>query len=227
MQVIIGVKASGRAAWLLAGAAASYARMRAAGMPAGGITDAGRTYDEQAALYAAYLAGQLVAFAARPGTSKHESGRALDLATAHRAHAWMLAHGAAHGWHRPIKAEPWHWEYDVTRDRHLTDPAGPVAGIEEEDDMDAQQAQQLIDTVNALGRIESRLGPDVQQKLDTILQWTGDVRAGVGGLPALIAAIDDADQADPAAIAAELAARLGTDLAARVADRLTLTVKGA
>ena len=44
--------------WLNGNAAASYLRMLAAGCPAGGISGkgAGRTYAEQAALYAAYKA---------------------------------------------------------------------------------------------------------------------------------------------------------------------------
>lgn len=119
--------------WLDVAAAASYARMRAAGMPGGGITEAGRTRARQQELYAQYLAGQLVAYAARPGESKHETGSALDLVTAHAAHRWMLTHGAAYGWTRPLlhatKPEPWHWEYRASADRHLTDDAAPVAPI--------------------------------------------------------------------------------------------------
>lgn len=119
--------------WLYAPAAASWARMRRAGMPAGGITEAGRSRARQEYLYAQYLAGRLIAYAARPGTSKHESGRAVDMQTASAAHAWLISHGAAHGWTRPLlraaKPEPWHWEYSVVIDRHLTDGADPVPDL--------------------------------------------------------------------------------------------------
>lgn len=108
--------------WLNPEAAASYRRMRAAGMPAGGITDAGRTYAEQQALYDQYLAGLLLATAARPGESAHETGECLDMKTAHSAHHWMLVHAADHGWSRPLltarKPEPWHWKHTTSRDRH-------------------------------------------------------------------------------------------------------------
>jgi hypothetical protein len=104
--------------WLAAAPAASYKRMRAAGCPAG-ITDAGRTYAEQAELYRRYLAGQLVATAARPGTSKHEKGNALDLPEP--ARAWVREHGAAYGWIKDrVSREKWHMEYDPSRDIFAT-----------------------------------------------------------------------------------------------------------
>ena len=104
--------------WLAAAAAASYTAMRAAGMPAGGINDAGRTRAEQEALYRKYLRGELQATAARPGTSKHEKGTALDVSTSSGAHAWLVKNGAKYGWTRPLSNEPWHWEY-----------TGPGSGI--------------------------------------------------------------------------------------------------
>lgn len=116
--------------WLDAPAARSYDRMLAAGMPAGGITEAGRTRARQEYLWSEYLAGRLIATAARPGTSRHERGAALDMVTSSPAHAWLIAHGARHGWTRPLlhaaKPEPWHWEYAPTWDRHLTDDTAPV-----------------------------------------------------------------------------------------------------
>lgn len=117
----IGVKTSGRSAWLDAPAAESYKRMLRAGCPGGCITDAGRTYTEQAELWRQYLAGLLPATAAPPGTSKHESGRALDLAEP--ARSWVRAHGADYGWIKDrVRREPWHLEYQADRDRH----AGPA-----------------------------------------------------------------------------------------------------
>lgn len=115
--------------WLGPAAAASYRRMRDAGLPAGGVTDAGRTFAEQAVLYARYLRGELVATAARPGTSSHESGRALDLSGP--ARAWVRAHGRDFGWLRDrVRREPWHLEYVLVLDRRLTSgartPPAPV-----------------------------------------------------------------------------------------------------
>lgn len=109
--------------WLDAPAAASYQRMRQAGMPAGGITDAGRTNAEQWDLWRAYLAGKLKATAAYPGTSKHETGRALDLTGA--ALAWARAYGRDFGWIPDlVPHEPWHLEYRANRDKYLTTPGG-------------------------------------------------------------------------------------------------------
>lgn len=66
---------------------------------------------------------------ARPGTSAHQSGRAVDLhlgypieseyVDAHRrtpAWVWLVAHAERFGFY-PYDVEPWHWEYN---------PPGPV-----------------------------------------------------------------------------------------------------
>lgn len=117
-QARIGTTRSGRPAWLERAAAASYRRMIEDGCPTGGITDAGRTRAEQQSLWSAYLQGRLVATAARPGTSKHETGRALDLAEP--ARAWVRRHGARYGWMRDrVRNEPWHMEYEYARDTQL------------------------------------------------------------------------------------------------------------
>lgn len=116
--------------WLNADAAASYLRALAAGCPAGGISGkgAGRTYAEQAALYAAYKAGK-GNLAAKPGTSLHERGNALDLSRGTAAQLWMVNGGSstavksgekirahAYGWYRTVPSEPWHFAYDRARD---------------------------------------------------------------------------------------------------------------
>ena len=101
---------TGHPAWLRADAAGSYERMKRAGMPAGCVSDAGRTYAEQAEMYRRYLAGELPATAARPGTSKHETGIALDLAEP--ARAWVRKFGKYYGWQKDnVRNEPWHMEY--------------------------------------------------------------------------------------------------------------------
>lgn len=80
------------------------------------VTDSYRPYHEQVRLFQEMSPGM----AARPGTSAHGLGIAVDLcggvhevgATEHR---WMLANGPDHGWDNPHWArdgfEPWHWEY--------------------------------------------------------------------------------------------------------------------
>jgi len=68
------------------------------------------------------LARQKPRLAARPGTSQHGWGVAVDLACGAESfgtetHDWLTAHAGAHGWHQPSWAqrggsrpEPWHWE---------------------------------------------------------------------------------------------------------------------
>lgn len=125
-QVSIGVKLSGRTAWLTPLAAASYRRMVEDGCPRGGITDAGRTYAEQKALYEAYLRGETVATAARPGTSKHETGRALDLSSRFPAQAWVRRYGHKYGWMKDrVRREPWHMEYEADKDTQINRRRAP------------------------------------------------------------------------------------------------------
>ena len=122
---------------LRADAAASYLRMIAAGMPAGGVDVFTRTVAEQAALYVRYLAGK-GPIAARPvATAPHIDGRAIDLHTTTAgkydpspAHLWLTAGGdgsskpkageklRAHtyGWRRTVPSERWHFEYDRAAD---------------------------------------------------------------------------------------------------------------
>ena len=126
--------------WLRTDAAASFARMRAAGMPAGGVASAGRTWDEQAALRAAYERGE-GNLAALPGTSLHESGVALDMTRGTPAQLWMSDGGDPwkpntgesiranrYGWFRTVPSEAWHFSYDPARDQSAT-VAAPLAAV--------------------------------------------------------------------------------------------------
>lgn len=85
--------------------------------PGGGY----RSYDEQARLYAAKPG-----LAARPGTSNHGWGLAIDLCAPGGGnlsfgaadYAWLSANASAYGWVNPPWArpgggreEPWHWEF--------------------------------------------------------------------------------------------------------------------
>ncbi|CAF4229595.1 unnamed protein product, partial [Adineta steineri] len=62
--------------------------------------------------------------AARPGTSNHGKGIALDLNTncgkqtrarpncgGSRVYQWLYKNGAKFGFTRTVKSEPWHWEF--------------------------------------------------------------------------------------------------------------------
>ncbi|WP_106583836.1 M15 family metallopeptidase [Murinocardiopsis flavida] len=107
--------------FLRADAAAAFADLDAAyrgrfGRPMC-VTDSYRPIDEQVQLFREKEQGM----AARPGTSTHGLGIAVDLCggvdgedTAE--HRWMLANAPEHGWDNPQWArggfEPWHWEYN-------------------------------------------------------------------------------------------------------------------
>lgn len=108
-------------------AASSLNQLRTAYSQAGmgdlPINSGGRTYSQQAQLYALYRAGKGNK-AAPPGTSLHESGIAVDFggpvyntnmnaAVATKQHAWLRQNAAQFGWYWVGKnyGESWHWEY--------------------------------------------------------------------------------------------------------------------
>lgn len=69
-----------------------------------------RTYAEQERLYNLYLAGQ-GNLAAKPGTSKHETGQADDLAfSSPTVKQWAHDNAARFGLVFPVKGEDWHVE---------------------------------------------------------------------------------------------------------------------
>ena len=80
------------------------------------VTDSYRPYHEQVRLFQEMLPGM----AARPGTSAHGLGVAVDLCggvnqLGTAEHRWMLDNAPDHGWDNPDWArggfEPWHWEF--------------------------------------------------------------------------------------------------------------------
>jgi zinc D-Ala-D-Ala carboxypeptidase len=76
-----------------------------------GITDSYRPYAEQVDLAkrkGLYSQGGL---AARPGTSDHGWGMAVDLDLNSQAQAWMRANGPKYGFVENTPREPWHWAY--------------------------------------------------------------------------------------------------------------------
>jgi LAS superfamily LD-carboxypeptidase LdcB len=82
------------------------------------LTDSYRSYAAQVS-----VAARKPGLAARPGTSEHGWGLAVDLAggaaePGAREHEWLLEHAPAFGWDNPPWARPggsrpeaWHWEY--------------------------------------------------------------------------------------------------------------------
>lgn len=129
--------------WLRSDAAESYKRALAVGMPAGGISSmgAGRTEDDQLALYRAYKAGH-GNLAAPPGHSLHEPGCALDITRGTPAQLWASQGGKslkvsgreriqanAFGWYRTVPTEAWHFSYNPAKDVYgsKTAPAFPLS----------------------------------------------------------------------------------------------------
>ncbi len=86
------------------------------------ISDAYRTYGSQVAVRA-----EKPALAARPGTSLHGWGIAVDLgggiSDGGERYRWLMEHAGEYGWENPAWArpggggphEPWHWEYAAGR----------------------------------------------------------------------------------------------------------------
>ncbi len=82
-----------------------------------------RTSTQQRFLYNLFKSGY-GARAARPGRSRHEKGTAVDIAlgASSGAYKWLLENGRKYHFVRPLRSEPWHWEY---RPRRL--PKRPVS----------------------------------------------------------------------------------------------------
>ncbi len=99
---------------LWAPAAQSLENMLAAAKRDGvriGITDSYRPYEEQVDLArrkGLYSQGGL---AAKPGTSDHGWGMAVDLDLNSKAQAWMRRHGKEYGFEEDTPREPWHWGF--------------------------------------------------------------------------------------------------------------------
>jgi D-alanyl-D-alanine carboxypeptidase len=99
---------------LAAPAAAAYGEMAAAARADGisfSVNDSYRSYEQQvdmARRKGLYSEGGL---AARPGTSQHGLGMAVDLDLNGDAQAWMRANGARFGFVEDVPREPWHWTF--------------------------------------------------------------------------------------------------------------------
>ncbi len=95
----------------------AYAVMQTAAAQAGVnivVVSGFRTMAEQQTLYACFVNCNCnnCNRAARPGTSNHQSGHALDLNTsAPGVLSWLNANGARFGFSRTVPSEAWHWEW--------------------------------------------------------------------------------------------------------------------
>lgn len=82
------------------------------------VLSGGRSHEDQARAYAAYKAGR-GNLAAPPGSSVHESGRAVDFGGAAHGYSpqqtWLVQNGPKFGWLWAGKnfsqVEPWHFEF--------------------------------------------------------------------------------------------------------------------
>lgn len=119
---------------LRADAAASWARMLAAGMPPGHLRSGYRTREQQAAEVDAAAHGQTPS-AAPVGQSWHGEGLAADEDEPGRA--WFRTNGPAHGWRFPIALELWHGEYHPDFDTHA----------QEDDDMFTDQDRDRLNAI--------------------------------------------------------------------------------
>ncbi|PAK96743.1 D-alanyl-D-alanine carboxypeptidase [Brevibacterium casei] len=110
---------------LRADAAVSFAEMNAAYKKETGkeipITDSYRSLEGQVS-----VAGRKPGLSARPGTSMHGWGIALDLGGGTESKTgpwdWLVKNAGKFGWENPdwaksSKYEPWHWEYVPARDQ--------------------------------------------------------------------------------------------------------------
>lgn len=90
------------------------------------LNDAYRSYEGQVYQRNRWCGRGSCGNAARPGTSNHGWGRAVDLANfggigdySAPAYQWMVSNGPTYGWHHPEymgpggrgPLEPWHWEF--------------------------------------------------------------------------------------------------------------------
>lgn len=123
--------------WAEHAAAQSIFRIdRALGRPLR-ITEAGRTRARQQQLWDWYRAGVgaqhgIVYPPARPGTSPHETGLAID---ASLDHDWLIANGPAYGWLHDVPRDYPHFVYHANRDAHVGTAGGIATPLQEEDNV--------------------------------------------------------------------------------------------
>jgi len=148
------------------------------------ITSGFRTHEEQAALYAQYGPSR----AARPGTSLHERGLAVDLAAQNaRERAWQLANAPRFGLEAPLSHEPWHFQLMQQGQQQMrTPPAGApvpvrVTNPSPSQAMGAEMMPQLQAAINLQNNITLN-GVPVARQLNRILATMMTTAARAYGL---------------------------------------------
>lgn len=142
---------NGARAWLSPSAAASLRRVdRQLGRTVA-VTWGGRSWGEQQALWDKYGPPR----AAKPGTSPHESGNAID--TDEWVHPGFVALMAENGWKRTLSWEDWHFVHANYRDTHLNDPVsggsttgGSSAQTTEDDMFEEKDRAVLIEALTEI-----------------------------------------------------------------------------
>jgi hypothetical protein len=149
------------------------------------ITSGWRSPEKQTQLWHAALAkygDPEVAdnWVARPGTSHHEQGAALDLGFENAAtREWVHANAARFGMRFPMSHEPWHIELAGTRngaDRraYTNNPntgMNPVDELEMEDPHDpGVQSRRLFEMISAGASMQAGTAPEPEFTGDPALQ---------------------------------------------------------
>jgi len=180
--MIVTTLTNGRG-WLTAPAAASLARLDAALGRDLDINEAGRSWAQQNVHYQRYLSfiagGPWAPIALAPGSSIHEFGRAIDTDD-HVHHTALLNE---HGWRQTVYrngvlVEPWHFEYDYTRDQHRNSDTGGNSTMAQ-DDSDSWTGQRIggalsADTLTDMLR-------EINSKLDALAIEQAFTKEQVGG----------------------------------------------
>jgi hypothetical protein len=110
-----------------------------------------RTYAQQEELYRTMAPGM----AARPGTSNHGWGLAVDVPTVAMQNA-INAHGTPYGWQKrwsDAAHEPWHFTFAPTRVTWRGPDPGPLGNAVDQVEEEESMARGLV-LYNADGRIE-------------------------------------------------------------------------
>lgn len=180
---MITTQLTGGRGWLTAPAAASLARVDADLGRDLDINEAGRSWAQQNAHYQRYLTyiagGAWAPIALAPGSSIHEFGRAIDTDD-HVHHTALLNE---HGWRQTVYrngvlVEPWHFEYDDTRDQHRTSGAGG-GNTMAQDDSKTWTGQRIGGALNA-DSITDMLR-EINSKVDALALEQAFTKEQVGG----------------------------------------------
>lgn len=117
-----------------------------------------RSYEGQEKYWNDY--GQNPARAARPGTSNHGWGEAVDIGVSlgSSQRAWLLANGPTYGFYALSETDPVHFDYSGTYS-----PPTPSAELEEENEM--YLVRRIVDGNATLNGMTAAMGPGYFQHL--------------------------------------------------------------